>query len=263
MSINTHASHRYRPGDIINDMPKYYGSILDMKKALRAKDVALNLLMESPKDSYTLLRKYGHALKSMNASTIFLKWNWRKISISSTRSWLQVVVLEGSLIVSANDSGAYLNEKYKGVIFIASSMDGNTQIYPLTFGIVDKESDQSQTWFLDMLKRCIGEVGGLLFVSDQHVSITKSVREVFPVAAHSICMHHFSMNLNDKFKNDDMHAIFILAVKGFRKSEFRYYFSQFAGFLDVRTYLQEIGFEKWTHIRIAKHLVLSLFLRFQ
>ncbi|XP_022155477.1 uncharacterized protein LOC111022608 [Momordica charantia] len=109
--------------------------------------------------------------------------------------------------------GAHLKGKYKGIIFTAFSVDGNNQIYPIAFGIVDKESDASWSWFLEGLKHFIGEVDGLLFVSDRHVSITKSIREVFLEAVHGICMHHLSMNMKDKFKNDDMQGMFILAAK--------------------------------------------------
>ncbi|XP_022148915.1 uncharacterized protein LOC111017466 [Momordica charantia] len=97
-----------------------------------------------------------------------------------------------------------------------------------------------------MVKTCIGEVDGLLYVSDRHVCITKSARQVFPQAAHGIYMQHLSTNLKDKFKDDVMQEMFILAAKACRKLEFIYYFSQLAGFPEVQRYLEGIGFEKWT-----------------
>ena len=34
----------------------------------------------------------------------------------------------------------YLKEKYKGVLFVAVTKDGNEQIYPLAFGFADGET---------------------------------------------------------------------------------------------------------------------------
>lgn len=64
-------SRRYIPKDIINDVRKYYGVNIKYENTWRTKDVALNLLMGSPKDFYTLLRKYEEALKAVNADTVF------------------------------------------------------------------------------------------------------------------------------------------------------------------------------------------------
>ncbi|XP_022147768.1 uncharacterized protein LOC111016623 [Momordica charantia] len=239
---------RYRPKDIVNDMRKNYDINIQYEKAWRAKEVALDLLMGSPKKSYTLLRKYGEALKFVNPGTIFnLKLEDDKYfqyafmalgcSIRGFRSCIRSV-----LVID----GAHLKGKYKGVILIASSVDGNNQIYPVAFGIVDKESDNSWTWFLDQVKSAIGEVDGLVFVSDRHQAINNSVANVFPNAEHVSCMHHIKMNLNDKFKNEGMQMLYLQAAQAFKKSTFRYYWNQLAGFPEVQRYLQEVGFDKWS-----------------
>ncbi|XP_022156834.1 uncharacterized protein LOC111023667 [Momordica charantia] len=239
-------SRQYKPKDIINDMRKNYGVNIRYEKAWMAKNVALNLLIGSPKHSYTLLCKYGEALKVVNAGTVF------GVELEEDKYFKYAFMALGCYIRRFSScirpvlviDGAHLKGKYRGVILITSSVDGNNQIYPLAFELVDQESDQSWTWFLNMVKTCIGKVDGLLFVSDRHVCITKSIRQVFPQVAHRICMQHLSTNLKDKFKDDVMQEMFILAVKACRKSEFRYYFSQLAGFPEVQRYLEGIGFEK-------------------
>ncbi|XP_022154402.1 protein FAR-RED ELONGATED HYPOCOTYL 3-like [Momordica charantia] len=215
-------SRQYRLKDIINDMQKNYGMNIRYEKAWGAKNVALNLLMGSPKHSYTLLRKYGEALKAVNVGTVF------EVELEEDKYFKYAFMALGCCIRGFSScirpvlviDGAHFKGKYRGVILIASSVDGNNQIYPLAFGIVDQESGQSWTWFLNMVKTCIGEVDELLFVSDRHVCITKSVRQVFPQAAHGICMQHLSMNLKDKFKDDVYQPVplFILTTSKSSKS---------------------------------------------
>jgi len=43
-------------------------------------------------------------------------------------------------------------------ILVATGRDGNNNIYPIAFGLVDKEDKASWTWFLNQLKAAIGEV---------------------------------------------------------------------------------------------------------
>lgn len=57
-------------------------------------------------------------------------------------------------------------ERYKGTIYIGFAMDGNKQIYPLTFGIEDGENDVF--FFLFNLKNAFGGVPNLVFVIDSH-----------------------------------------------------------------------------------------------
>ena len=38
--------------------------------------------------------------------------------------------------------GTHLKEKYKGILFIATAMDGNDQIFPIAFGVGHLENDR-------------------------------------------------------------------------------------------------------------------------
>ncbi|KAL0536233.1 hypothetical protein IC582_025175 [Cucumis melo] len=61
----------------------------------------------------------------------------------------------------------FLKNKYRGQLIVAVCLDGNNQIYPLAFGVVDRETDDSIQWFLEKLKGAIGEVSNLGFVTDR------------------------------------------------------------------------------------------------
>lgn len=53
--------------------------------------------------------------------------------------------------------------------FIATGRDGNNNIYPIAFGVVDKEDGDSWRWFLTQLRCCIGsgsKFGTYTIISD-------------------------------------------------------------------------------------------------
>ncbi|XP_022155904.1 uncharacterized protein LOC111022906 [Momordica charantia] len=217
-------------------MRKNYDVNIRYEKAWRAKERALELLMRSPKKSYTLLHKYSEALKSMNPDTVFsLKFEDDKYfqyafmalgySIRGFRSCVRTV-----LVIN----GAHLKGKIK--------------IYPLAFGIVDRETNKLWTWLLERVKSCIRDVEGLVFVSDRQRTINNSVTSVFPTVELVSCMHHVQMNLNNEFKirSECVEWLYLLTAKAFKKSTFRYYWNQLAGFPEVQKYLEALGFDKWS-----------------
>ena len=94
----------------------------------------------------------------------------------------------------------HLKGRYKGRLFIATSMDGNGRIFPIAFGVGAIESDEYWSWFFMNLRRSIGAVEDLVVISDRHPSIEKACRLTFPNAVYGICMYHLGMNMKAKFK---------------------------------------------------------------
>ena len=45
----------------------------------------------------------------------------------------------------------HLYGKYKGTLLIAMATDGNNEVYPLAFAVVENESMESWGWFLACL----------------------------------------------------------------------------------------------------------------
>ena len=44
--------------------------------------------------------------------------------------------------------GTFLYGKYKGMLLVATSQDGNRNVVPLAFALVEGETEQSWSWFL-------------------------------------------------------------------------------------------------------------------
>ncbi|GKA99420.1 transposase, MuDR, MULE transposase domain protein [Tanacetum coccineum] len=79
-------------------------------------------------------------------------------------------------------------------------MDENNQIVPVAFGICKGETGSCWSWWMSVLKECIGDNTNLLFISDMHVVIVLAVHNEFPLAFHVVYCHHLMMNLSLKKK---------------------------------------------------------------
>ncbi|KAL6179238.1 hypothetical protein ACLB2K_050754 [Fragaria x ananassa] len=138
--------------------------------------------------------------------------------------------------------------KYFGTMFVAACQDGENQIYPLAFGVVDSENDASWSWFLTKLRGAIGVVENLVFISDRHGSIAKAVDIVFPEAHHGACIFHIANNLQSKFgKKRKILMLYHTAAKKYQVSEFNTLMDDIRKIKDgeVCKYLEDIGCHKW------------------
>ncbi|TXG70652.1 hypothetical protein EZV62_005587 [Acer yangbiense] len=241
-------SQCYRPNDIIDDVKKQCGMTLGYNKAWRAREVALGLARGSPEDSFTILPSYCHMLELKNPGTVTFidtdalnrfKYFFMALgpSIEGFKSCIRPVVAV---------DGTFLKCKHQGTLFIATSLDGNNQVYPLAFGIGDSENDQSWHWFFTKLHGLIGEMDDLVFISDRNSSIAKAAAGVFPNSLHGICMYHIGQNMKAKFKGVEVHDIFYKCSKAYRVIEFNQIMAQIRGTdASVAQYLIEADPTKW------------------
>ena len=75
--------------------------------------------------------------------------------------------------------GTTLKHNYIGYLNIASTIDGNGQIFPIAFGIGDEENEPAYTWFFQCFKECFGEIDNLVFVTHQYKGIENALKLVY------------------------------------------------------------------------------------
>ncbi|KAA0066561.1 MuDRA-like transposase [Cucumis melo var. makuwa] len=145
--------------------------------------------------------------------------------------------------------GTFLKKKYQGQLIVAVCLDGNNQIYPLAFGVVDRETDDSIHWFLEKLKGAIGEVPNLGFVTNRKTCFSKGISSVFPSAFHGLCVQHLSQNLHDKYKNDTVATLFYNASRTYRESTFVEAWRHLLAFPNGSgKYLNDVGIARWSRV---------------
>ncbi|GKF02831.1 transposase, MuDR, MULE transposase domain protein [Tanacetum coccineum] len=79
---------------------------------------------------------------------------------------------------------AHLKGQYKGINLVAVGIDGNNQIVPVAFVICKGETCPCWSWWMSVLKECIGDSPNLLFISDKHAAIALAVHNEFPLPFH-------------------------------------------------------------------------------
>ncbi|KAA0060059.1 MuDRA-like transposase [Cucumis melo var. makuwa] len=222
-------SRLYKPCDIIEDMRQDYGINMSYEKAWRARENAYERVRGSPEESYNLLRRYGEALKLTNPGFL-----------NCIRS---IIVMDGT----------FLKNKYRGQLIVSVCLDSNNQIYPLAFGAVDRETDNSIQWFLEKLKGAIGEVPNLGFMTDRKTCFSKGISSVFSSAFHGLCVQHLIQNLHDKYKNDTVATLFYNASRTYRESTFLEAWTNLLAFPNgLGKYLNDIGIARWSRVQCPR-----------
>ncbi|XP_050233216.1 uncharacterized protein LOC126681704 [Mercurialis annua] len=98
--------------------------------------------------------------------------------------------------------GTHLYGKYKMTLLIASAIDGNSQIMPLAFALVESESTNSYEYFFVHLREQVICERKVSILSDRHAGILSVLkRPEWAGVAHKFCIRHFCSNFRTKFRN--------------------------------------------------------------
>ncbi|KAL1192056.1 hypothetical protein V5N11_029955 [Cardamine amara subsp. amara] len=237
-----------KPHDIIKSIRSDWGCELTYSQAWESREYAVNEVRGIPEKSYAKIPKYLYIVQEANPGTFTNyetdcdgRFKYLFISFGQSirgfnKSIRKVIVVDGT----------FLKNKYKGVLLVATTVDGNSNLYPIAFGIADSENDRSWEWFLTQLKNGIKDDEGLAFVSDRHQSICKSIGIVYPLAKHGICIHHLINNVITYYKGKSLAGLVAKASKAYRVAEFEIRFKQICDISPaIGGYLKEANVTQW------------------
>ncbi|CAN1177263.1 hypothetical protein LINPERHAP2_LOCUS32998, partial [Linum perenne] len=102
--------------------------------------------------------------------------------------------------------GTFLKGKYKGTLLVATAIDGNRQILPLAFAIVESENTRNWPWFIQCLQMYVTQRRSLAIKSDRHAGIKRAMEDYGPQLDWEWrwCVRHFLSNYNYTFHNNEM-----------------------------------------------------------
>ncbi|PKU74704.1 hypothetical protein MA16_Dca004895 [Dendrobium catenatum] len=93
----------------------------------------------------------------------------------------------------------HLKSKYLGVLLSANALDGNNGLFNIAYVVVETESKQTWSWFLNNLTVTIGmNIEPLAFISDMKKYLGEAIREIYPEAEYRVCIRHLWKNLKKK-----------------------------------------------------------------
>ncbi|XP_022875735.1 uncharacterized protein LOC111394204 [Olea europaea var. sylvestris] len=236
----------YRPRDIINDIRREFGITVSYTKAYMAKNFACGLIRRKSRESYAKLPAYCHVLEMQNPGTITF------IHTNDDRRFKYLFMALGPSIHGFVNSmrkvisveGAFLPSRMKGILLVTTSQDANFQIFPLAWGVVDLENDESWTWFFQKLWLIIGDTDDLVIICDRATCIKNGVRNVFRFAHHGNCTYHLQKNLKTNFPRCDVATLFRVASETYIVTKFESYMAALCSKKEgIKEYLLEEDFQ--------------------
>ena len=82
--------------------------------------------------------------------------------------------------------GTHLRGPYKGKLLVAVCKTSNNNIMPVAFALVDEESTESWTWFMNNLRKSVMKDRLTCVVSDRHAG-TKKILHTLILVRRCIC----------------------------------------------------------------------------
>ncbi|KAL0710612.1 hypothetical protein Bca4012_017590 [Brassica carinata] len=221
-------------------------------KCYRAKEKAIFELRGADDDSYTKLSEYLYMLKLANPGTVadieseidkegverflylFLSFG---ASIRGFKKLRRVLVVDGT----------HLSGKFKGVLLTASGQDGNFQVFPLAYAVVDAEDTEAWTWFLQKVERILADSSDVSIISDRATCIATAVSRVYPQAHHGYCIVHLARNVNARYSSKGLAKMVTAAATAHRMRDYKKLCDKIrAASSDCAIYLGKIGTAHWS-----------------
>ncbi|KAJ7968367.1 Protein FAR1-RELATED SEQUENCE like [Quillaja saponaria] len=198
----------YKPKDILHDIYKQYGITIPYKQAWRAKERGLAAIYGSSEEGYCQLPSYCEQIKRSNPGSVAELFTtgadnrFQRLFVSFYASIHGF--LNGCLPIIGL-GGIQLKSKYLSTLLSATSFDADGELFPLAFGVVDVENDESWMWFLSELHKALEvnteSIPRLIFISDGQRGIADAVRRKFSNSSHTFCIRHLSESIGKEFKN--------------------------------------------------------------
>jgi len=112
--------------------------------------------------------------------------------------------------------GCFFKGACNGELICAIGRDANNQIYPVAWAVVEKETENSWSWFFGLLQKDLNiPIGGKgwVIISDQQKGLLNAVVEYFPECEHRMCTRHIYTNWRKTYRKTDYQKPFWMCAK--------------------------------------------------
>ena len=158
-------------------------------------------------------------------------------------------------------NATHLYGKYKGKLLIVMATNGNNEIYPLAFAVVESESTESWGWLLACLLTYVTDRTNLCIISNRHQGIQSCFDDTehrgylqSPLVHHRYCLRHLVSNVNTNFNSVALKNLVWKAATANQLRKFENTIDCIKNVnQDAYDYLQEVADQKWTLVHDHGH----------
>jgi hypothetical protein len=93
-----------------------------------------------------------------------------------------------------------INGRWNGHLAAVVGVDGHNWMYPLAYGFIASETENNWTWFMQQLKKAIGDPPLLVVCIDACKGLENAVKNVFPTAEQRECFLHLMKKFQKNFR---------------------------------------------------------------
>ncbi|XP_050238794.1 uncharacterized protein LOC126680332 [Mercurialis annua] len=203
---------------------------MSLTKVSRAVSQAQILQEGEIKAEFAVLWDYlGEIIRSNPGSTALMKVErplpesppvFKRLFISF--DCLKKGMLHGCRRVIGLD-GCFLKGLVKGEILAAVGRDGNNQMFPVAWALVDTERRETWDWFIRLLADGLelGTGAGWCIITDQQKGLLDSVADLLPRAEHRCCARHLYANWKKKNgRREDLQKLWWRCAKSSNMPDF-------------------------------------------
>ncbi|WVZ20267.1 hypothetical protein V8G54_007589 [Vigna mungo] len=180
--------------------------VVSRSTTTKAKAMAITNIEGCFKQQYERLYDYAHEiLRSNPGSTVQVKVDRDGDNVIFNRIYVCLKACKDNFVSCRpiiHLDGCFLKGKYGGELLTAVARDGNDQMCPLAYAMVEVENKESWTRFLELL---IDDVGGgaacsrCTFVSDQQKGLKLALQQLLPGVDQRFCVRHIDANFRKKY----------------------------------------------------------------
>lgn len=216
---------KYTTAQLQADAMEMWGLMLNKRTCYRAINRALKTIRGPFVEQYKLLASYKAQLEHSSKNSTF-HLLLRQPQNMFKRFYvgfegLKKGCLEGCRKVIGLD-GCFIKTVVKQMLLCAVGRDGNNQMFPVAWAVVEAETQDSWTWFLKFLftDLQVGRGDDWTFISDQQKGLINAVSSLAPCAEHRNCSRHIYANWKKLYKGETFRNYFWRAAYATYEVEF-------------------------------------------
>ena len=166
-----------------------FGVELNYKRAWCAKQQVLLSIYGTLEGSYSLLPRFLKALQHSNPDLV-VEWAFKEdndagayvrpnVRTFQRVFWAFKPCIEGfnhcKPLIAIEDTHLY--GKYRHTLLTLIAKDGDKEIFPLVFALVEKECIGKWSWFMACIREYVTQRMGLCVIFDKHAGILATMEE--------------------------------------------------------------------------------------